>query len=236
MSRPIHHLRAFRDVALVACMLAALSVQPGCINPEEVLSINKVNISFTRAKVVDSENENQPPDLDGDGAPDSPRYRPGDPVRKTVTLRNGSARNIPLRIFIDETHPTALDGAAFSIDTERSPPAGDAVEDPFNYLLESNAELEVTVLFEGVIEGVNVGRLQIISDAYKNRDRCEGVDTAGCIEVVLQGTVDCTSLHTEETSWDADLDGYCVAPEGFVLDSEEDCEDRPEVEGWRASP
>jgi len=236
MSRPIHHLRAFRDVALAACLLAALSVQPACVNPEEVLSINKVNLSFTRAKVVDSENENQPPDLDGDGAPDSPRYRPGDSVRKTVTLRNGSARNIPLRIFIDETHPTALDGAAFSIDTERSPPAGDAVEEPFNYLLESNAELEVTVLFEGVVEGVNVGRLQIISDAYKNRDRCEGVDTAGCIEVVLQGTVDCTSLHTEEASWDADLDGYCVAPEGFVLDSEEDCEDRPEVEGWRASP
>jgi photosystem II stability/assembly factor-like uncharacterized protein len=237
MSRLIQALRAPRSSGLAVLLLTAAFVLPSCVNNEEVLSINKINLSFTRAKVIDLENENQPPDLDGDGSPDSPRYRPGDVVRKTVTVRNGSARNIPLRIFVDSEHPTALHGGAFRIDTERSPPAEEGIVDaPFNYLLESNAELEVTILFEGLVEGINIGRLQIISGDYQERERCEGMDTAGCIEVVLQGTVDCTSLHTDEANWDADLDGYCVAPEGFELSSEEDCEDRPEVEGWRASP
>ena len=255
MSRPLQSLRAssphlapvrrpwvwlhrrLRPVPWLVCLLASLLVLPSCSDPDEVLSINKVNLSFTRAKVVDLENENQPPDLDGDGVPDGLRYRPGDAVRKTVTLLNGSAQNIPLRIFIDNDHPTALHGAAFQIDAERSPPAeGGVVDAPFNYLLEPNAELEITIVFSGVVEGVNIGRLQIISKAYEDRERCTDMDVSGCIEVVLQGSVDCTSLHTDQNSWDADMDGYCVPPEGFLLTSPEDCEDRPELQGWLASP
>ncbi len=237
MSRPIQSQRAPRMQGLAACLLAAVFLTPACTNPDEVLSINKVNLSFTRAKVIDVDNPNQPPDLDGEDGPDSPRYLPGDVVRKTVTLRNSSPQDIPLRIFIDNDHPTAREGAAFEIDTALSPPAeAPAVVDPFNYLLEGNSELEIAIMFKGLIEGFNISRLQIISEAYQGRERCDGMDVAGCIEVVLQGTVDCTSLHTEETPWDADLDGYCVAPEGFTLDSEEDCEDRPDLEGWRASP
>jgi len=220
---------------LALILLLVVATPPllgGCVNPDHVLSINKVNLSFTRARVVDAENPDQPPDLDGDGEPDVPRVRPGEEVRKTVTIRNGSASSIPLEVFIDSGHPSAPHGGAFFIDTERSPQAEPGtVAEPFNYLIEANAELEITVLFRGEVEGVNLGRLQIKSEAYQDRERCDEVDAAGCIEVILQGTVDCTSL-----GWDADGDGFCVAPEGSLLKTEEDCEDDPEVEGWLANP
>ncbi len=224
---------SFRQVLMVLLMVGLLL--PGCTDPDAVISINKVNLSFTRAKVLDLENPQQPPDLDGDGQPDSPRYLPGELVRKTVTVRNGSGADIPLYIFIDPDHPSAGEASAFVIGTD--PASAEAgLQEPFNYLLEGNAELDIEVLFEGHIEGVNRGRLQIMTERYLERERCDGVDAGGCIEVVLQGTVDCTSLHSEERPWDSDMDGFCVAPEGFSLNSPEDCEDRPEVQGWLASP
>jgi hypothetical protein len=169
---------------VVGAVLSVLFLS-GCPDPNEVLHVDKFNLQFSRRAVV----------VEVDGVPHYRPTRDGEgadrPPQKRVTVSNSSSAEIPLWIRIEG--PQA---AAFRVyDTPEF-----VLDEPFNYKIDANGRLEITIQFVGAggLIGPNLARIMIdggeeLEDGWSYHK-----------EVILQGDTDCISMGL-----DADEDGYC---------------------------
>jgi|GEM_PF-1470810 len=235
--RPARLNTSLLSVFLTLAMLTA----PGCSDPDVVLSVDKLVLSFTRAEFIDRETPCDAPEGNGageipagtctEGQTDNPElHRAGRAVRKTMTVSNNSNQEYTLvAAFAGPNGSAALADAPFRLlaigtdPEDQSNHIGDLSALPEPLSINANSDLELTIYFYGAELGVNNGRLLLSTEETATVENADGESSdvpAWSVEIVLQGTVDCVSL-----GWDQDMDGFCSAASILDTDPDKDCDD-----------